>query len=43
VVVRIQKIGLKDYDTYVDPFISVTVVSGDKTMESWQVCVKKKK
>ena len=37
VIVHVDKIGLKDFDVYVDARISVTVVSGGKTMEPWQV------
>lgn len=36
VLLHVEKIGLKDYDTYVDPYVSVSVVSGGKNMESWQ-------
>ena len=32
-----EKIGLKDFEVYVDAIISVSVVSGSKTMEPWQV------
>lgn len=32
-----EKIGLKDFEVYVDAIISVNVVSGGKTMEPWQV------
>ena len=36
VLIHIERIGLKDFDVYVDPYVSVCVVSGGKTMEPWQ-------
>ena len=37
VLIHVEKIGLKDFEIYEVPKISVNVVSGGKTMETWQV------